>query len=289
MDPSHGASRATAGWLGFNGTFSRREFLLWLACILFASQLLFIPAGDPGTEATTFADALLSKSVFYYLGWYVVCVRLLASKADQPASVYELALGLFLAAVNVLPGTASTWLAATGVALFLLFSSRSDDQVRAAAVVLLALSVNGYWGPKIFDLFAYYLLRADAALVGAVLHLTQPGMGWHDTIIGHLGGHTVLIFGPCSSFHNISLGLLCWVSILKLTRTSWVRKDFAVAFAIVLTVILLNAVRLYLIALSSEQYEYWHRGPGEQIVAWATTMAVLAISLWGVARTGESR
>lgn len=289
MDPSHGAARSTAGLLAFAGTFSRREFLLWLACIVFANQLLFVPTGDPGTQLPSFANLLLSKSVFYYLGWYVVCIRLLESKADQPASIYDVALGLFLAAVNLLPGTASTWLAATGVALFLFFNSRSDDHVRAAAVVLFAMCVNGYWGPKIFDVFAYYLLRADAALVGSVLHLTQPGMGWHDTIIGQVGGHSVLIFGPCSSFHNISLGLLCWVSIVKLTRTSWVRTDFIAAFAIVCTVILFNAVRLYLMALSSEHYEYWHRGPGEQIVAWATTLAVLAISLWGVARTDRAR
>lgn len=288
LDPGGRAPNSAAVGLDLTHTFGRREFLLWLACILFVSQILVSPVGPSGGQTSGFIHALLSRSIFYYLGWYVVVTLLLASDRDQPASRFEVATALSLAALNLLPGLNSSWLSTTAVALFVYFSRRSDDKVKAAAIVLLALCFNGYWGPRVFDLFAYYLLRADAALVGAALYLTQPGMGWEGTIIGRPGVHSVLIFSPCSSFHNISLGLLCWASVTKMYRTSWVRGDFAVALSVCAIVILLNAVRLYLMALSSEYYAYWHQGPGEQVAAWGTTMAVLLISLWGAARSGKS-
>lgn len=269
------------------GAFSRREFLLWLACIFFASQVLVAPIGLAGEDPLDFPQALLSRSVFFYLGWYVIVALLLASNPDQPVTRFEIPTALSLVALNFLPVQSSNWLSTTAFGLYLFFTSRDDNKLKAAATVLLALSVNGYWGPKFFNVFGYWILRADAALVGTALVATQPGIGWHETVIGWPGGHSVLIFSPCSSFHNISLGLLCWVSVTKLFRTSWARGDFAVALAVCATVVLLNAIRLYLMALSSEHYAYWHGGTGEQLFAWASTMSVLLISLWGAVRLGR--
>jgi hypothetical protein len=202
----------------------------------------------------------------------------------------EVALVLSAASLNFLPAqSAPAWFSTTAVGLFLLLRSEGDQNFKAAGAVLLALAFNGYWGPKLFDIFSYYLLRADAALVGAALHLTQPGMGWQETVIGRPGVHTVLIFDPCSSFHNISLGLLCWISVTKLVRTSWVRGDLATALVVCASVILWNAGRLYLMALSNDHYVYWHEGTGQQLVGWGTTLTVLLISVWGAVRGEETR
>lgn len=267
----------------------RREFLVWLACILLANQVLSFPTHM--TSAGTLemlADSLVSKSVFYYFGWYVVFSLLRETNPEQPVGALDVALAVPALLINFLGApVAASWLSASAVALFLIVRSGSDKKLEAAAIVLVALVVNGYWGPKLFDIFAYYLLRADAALVGLALSLTQPGMSWQETIVGRPGEHSVLIFNPCSSFHNISLGLLCWVSLTKFVRTSWVRGDLAVALAVCGSVVLWNASRLYLMALSSEHYTYWHEGFGGQIVAWGTTMTVLLISLWGAFRPGN--
>jgi hypothetical protein len=271
-------------------TMKRREFLIWLVCILLANQIFSFPAASSGTLLETLATALISKSVFYYLGWFAVFNLLLATDREQPISGIDVAVALSATLLNFLPGpSAPSWFSVSAVALLLVVRSDGDSKLKAAAAVLLALALNGYWGPRFFDIFAYYLLRADAALVGAALSLTQPGMSWHETIIGRPGEHSVLIFNPCSSFHNISLGLLCWVSLTKLVRTSWVRGDLAVALAVCAAVIVWNATRLYLMALSNDHYTYWHQGTGEQLVAWGTTMTVLLISLWGAVHIGRRR
>lgn len=271
---------------------SQRELWLWLAVILFANQLL-VPPLDPTVVApaegtlAAILQALTARSVFYYLGWYVVFSLLSASNAERPATRLDLAVALPIALANVIPGLGSNWPATTAAALFLLARGQNDAKLKGAAIVLLALCLNGYWGAKLFDVFAYYIVRADAALVGMVLAATQPGMEWNGAVIGRPAGHSLLVFGPCSSFHNISLGLLGWVSLVKLSRPNWMRGDWAIALSICAVVIALNASRLYLMALSAESYDYWHRGPGETIFAWLTTGSVLLISLWGALRRGE--
>jgi len=283
---SHSAVQARAAPLTAIGTLGRREVLLWLAFILFANQVLSLQAEIDET-LPAIAQALLSRNIIYYLGWYSVATLLFAGPADQPASRSDLAIALGVASLNLVPVLSSAWLATTAAGLLLLISRPRDNKIRAAAAVLLALAFNGYWGPKLFSVFGYYILRADAVLVGSVLAATQPGMGWHDTVVGTAGGHSVLIFNPCSSFHNISLGLLCWIAVTKLVRTSWVRGDAAVAAAVCAAMILFNATRLYLMALSPAHYAYWHGGTGEDIIAWASTLTVLSISLWGAVRVGK--
>jgi hypothetical protein len=109
----------------------------------------------------------------------------------------------------------------------------------------------------------------------------QSGFTWNNTII-HSGAHSIVVLSGCSSFHNISLGLLAWIALTKLARPVWVKADAAVALAVCAAVLLLNLLRIYLLALSAESYAYWHTGPGEQIFVWVTSATVVAIALAGV-------
>jgi hypothetical protein len=281
------SSRAQAATSGL--PIERRELFAWLACILLVNDILFLSASAPGAPIEALVHALGSKNVFHYLAWYAVFSLLLAADRGRPATTLDVALVLFAASLNALPAHLGVWLSMTLSGLYLITMFRSDAKLAAAATVLLALAINGYWAPRIFAFFAYYLLRADAALVGTALSLTQPGMSWEGTIIGNLQGHSVFIYSPCSSFHNISLGLLCWVSLTKLVRTFWVPADLVVALLICVVVITLNATRLYLMAQSPEHYIYWHVGMGEQLVAWMTTAIVLVLSLWGAVHLGAER
>jgi exosortase/archaeosortase family protein len=260
----------------------RSELFLWFVCILLANQLFQLA----DYSASGFVQALSNRSAFYFLGWYVVLRQLHDSAHDPPATRRDVAFIVVAAALNLVSSNALSWLSCTIIAAYLLATSRPDSKHNAAGAVLLALSLNGLWGWQFFEFFAIYLLRADAALVGALLSMTQPGMTWADTVIGSAAGHSVFIYSPCSSFHNISLGLLCWVSVTKLFRTAWVRSDVLVALAVVATVVGLNGTRLYLMALSPGYFAYWHDGLGATLFALATTLAVLLISLWGAMRGG---
>lgn len=258
---------------------------LWLALLLLANQLF---QGFTSVPRSGFLDGFVAllgeRSAFYYLAWVAVFRLLLDSASDTRASPLDCLVACLVAALNFLSANSVAWLSATATGLFLLVTSPGDRKLQAAATVLLALCLNGLWGPLLFDAFAPQFLQVDAALVGSVLTLTQPGMMWDQTILGTPGGHRIFVYTACSSFHNISLGLLCWVSVLKLARTTFVRSDALFALAVAGTVILLNASRLYLMALSEPHFVYWHDGFGQHLFAWAMTFSVLLISLWGALR-----
>jgi hypothetical protein len=132
----------------------------------------------------------------------------------------------------------------------------------------------------LFSLFAFDLLRADAAIVGAFLDLTQSGYAWHDNVIA-TQGHSIEIYSGCSSFHNVSLAMLCWVTLTKLTRPIWIATDFIFGAAACAVMIAVNVARLYVAALSYGSYEYWHNGDGAHIFQVGVSVIILLICLWG--------
>jgi hypothetical protein len=276
---------------GVTHAVARRELVIWVVAVLFASRLFRIETEPLNGLLDGLATLLAQNSVFHYIGWYAVFSLLRESTLADRARPWEVACALGLCVVNVLQAKSTVWVSATAVSLYLWVMHPGNARIRAAAAVLLALAVNGLWAPLIFRTFSYPILVADAVMVGGALSLLQEGTTWLGTnIVGTRSGHRVLIYGPCSSFHNISLGFLCWVSLTMLARPRWVRDDLSVASMVAMTIILLNTARLCLIALSPDaaSYNYWHGGPGEEFLAWAMTGCVLAISLWGALRVGRA-
>ena len=196
-------------------SMGRAELFIWLACVLVAKQLFppWVNSASPFIDALV--AALTNRSAFYYLAWYAVFRLLYESDRTAPSTGVDVVFALVVAALNFLSPTSISSISATAIGVFLLATSQEDRKFQAAAAVLFALAFNGLWGPLVFDFFAFQLLQADATLVGGLLSLTQSGMSWSQTIVGTLGGHSVFIYNPCSSFHNISLGLLCWVTVTE--------------------------------------------------------------------------
>lgn len=281
---------STTSPAALGGAISRRELFLWLAALLLANQILRVQGENPQQYLTDIGWVLAGKSVFYFLAWYAVFTLLASSNTSRAVERGEFVFALAIFLFNFLPAYSVVWLSATAVAVYLWLRSENDKALAAAAAVLLAIVLNGFWGPHVFDLVAPYLLRADAALVSLVLSVVGDGEVYREeSVVGIAGRRGIIVYAPCSSFHNISLGLLCWVAVTKLVRVNWVRGDAAIAALIVATVIILNVGRLTIIASRPEDYEYWHVGSGAEMFVWLTTAAVLAISLWGALRTQQPR
>ena len=266
----------------------RKELLLWLACVLLVNQVVWEAAQTTLPPMEAFLDLLGSKSVFFYVGWYAVLRLLYESPAGLTASRLDLGVGFAVCLINFLPGRSTAGVAATILAAYLFATSAGDNKIRGAAAVLLGLSLNSAWGPKLLELFAYHLVRIDAALVGSALRITWPDAMWSENVVGIQEGHSIIVYSSCSSLQNISLGLLCWVSVKSLVRPHWLRSDVWIALSVCVVVTLLNISRLYLTALSPEHYTYWHGGFGEQIFLWVMTLVVMLISFWGAFRVGRA-
>ena len=260
--------------------FSRRELFIWLASILCASAF-----AQSMTHGGTTALSLESIGAFQILGWFAVLRLLYLQTSSAPASRRDFWVAGVVGAIDLLPSGKATWIAATLAALYIYAGNEKGSNGRAGAAVLGALSVQSLWGPTLFSLFTVYLLRADAALVGVALKLTRGGFDWHENVIS-TQGFTVGIYNDCSSFHNISLAALCWISLTKLHRPTFIRSDFKFGAAACLAMIALNAARLYAISLGRESFAYWHDGAGAQIFAVTASFVIAAICAWGASIDG---
>ena len=260
--------------------FSRRELFIWLASILCASAF-----AQSMTHGGTTALSLESIGAFQILGWFAVLRLLYLQTSSAPASSRDFWVTGVIGAITLLPSGKATWIAATLAALYIYAGNEKGSNGRAGASVLAALSVQSLWGPTLFSLFTVYILRADAALVGVALKLTRGGFDWRENIISSQD-FSVGIYNGCSSFHNISLAALCWISLTKLHRPTFIKSDFKFGAAACLAMIALNAARLYAISLGRESFLFWHDGAGAQIFAVTASFVIAAICAWGASIDG---
>src|SRR6266436_5856668 len=139
--------------------------------------------------------------------------------ADKTGGIHlaDLAVAMVLLLIIALPIGAMSWLAVTVLSLHVLRFTQATESQRRGAVILLAATVPMLWSRLVFDLFANFILGVDAALVGWMLGTHRSG-----TIVefaDHSG--TLAIFPSCSSLANVSLALLCWVTISAYVRHEW--------------------------------------------------------------------
>ncbi len=227
-------------------------------------------------------------SIFQYMAWYVIFRFLWTSNRVQAARWQDLASVTALLLLLFVPTGRMIWLSATGLAGYLCLFNDGDRRLRSAGIVLAALSVQELWGHLFFNLIALHLLRVETAAVGFMLEMSRAGTSWKGNIITGPAGDGLAIFAPCSSFHNLSLALLCWVTVTRMRCQDWSRRTFVVGAVIGITMISFNFARLYLMALDADSYDLWHQGVGAEIFAVGTSLTVLLICLISIKKTSHA-
>jgi len=226
-------------------------------------------------------DTLVNVGIFQYMAWFVIFWLFGASDPRVAALPRDFVVTAVLCLAVFARTNSMVWVAATGIAIYLWFFSDGDRKLRAAAVVLAALAVQQLWGHLFFDLVAVHLLRAEAAVTGMLLEVLRPGTVWLDNMVIGPEGYSVVILGGCSSFHNLSLAMLCWLTVSRWRHQDWRPRDFAIGAAIGGTMILFNIARICLMAWNIDLYHYWHDGTGAEIYAIGSSLTVLLMSLYG--------
>ena len=94
----------------------------------------------------------------------------------------------------------------------------------------------------------------------------------------------MVVLPACSSLANMSLALLCWVTI-----TQWVRHQFRATDVIwgglaCLSVITVNVTRISLMGLSHSHYEYIHSTWGDLVTNTIMLALMVAVTVLGARR-----
>jgi exosortase/archaeosortase family protein len=207
-------------------------------------------------------------------------ISLVSSKSPEVAEPRDLAVALVFLILVILPLFPLSWVGVTILSAYILvFANNNRERVRGA-LILLAMTAPMLWSRLLFQIFAKPILDIDASLVSLLLGTQRTG-----NMVGFLDGSGYMIVLPaCSSLANMSLALLCWVTITQWVGHRWTAKDVIWAALACASVISVNVTRISLMGLSHRHYEVIHSSWGDMI-----TNSIMLALMVGVTVLGARR
>jgi hypothetical protein len=218
--------------------------------------------------------------VFQLLG-LLAAIYCLAKARPIPATAFQIT---SLTAAVLLTLFNFHGIAVIIAAMCLQRGNRGDLQMKAAGTIVAAIAVQAVVAPLVFAKISPFLLPLDAAAAGFLLSTILPGASWSGTVINSINGHSVVVLAGCSSFHNLSLATLCWVTITMAHRPYWTRHDLWIGVWAGFIQIAFNVARLLLISISEPMFHFWHDGVGRHYFAAAATFSATLFVAMGVLR-----
>ncbi len=180
-----------------------------------------------------------------------------------------------LAAFVPIPALSSIML--TGFAGWGWCSSAPRSALRRASAIVLSITAFLLWGRITLAWGAGPLLQLDARFVSLISGMRSAG-----NVVNFADGSHFMIAPGCSSLHGISLALILWTTVVQyfgigLSARSW----WTLAIAI-MAMILINGIRLSMIALHPHDFDYWHSGSGAALFGWVALAVAMAVVYTGL-------
>lgn len=268
----------TAGVAAVSARLSIRELLLWLffaAVALTAMRILFVG------NAALFWFNINRLNVFVVGAFCVAGWRLLQYDINSPATRKDVTISALLLFMLTLAGLLPKTLG-FGIYLFLLaiWLSSMDDptrNLRASAIVMVALATNFLFAPVLFRCFMPLFVWADAFLVGHALQVLAPDVQWNASTFVRPDGTRkfgITLVGACSSFNNVSAAVLVHMAWAMVLRKHLTRLDGLAVLATISFATALNVARIVLTAQGRDSFAFWH-GDGTSAATGAMVFVVV--------------
>jgi hypothetical protein len=204
---------------------------------------------------------------------------------ERSVTPADLVIGAIALALIALPIGALSWIAVSGLALYILLFAERDLPMQRGALILLATTVPMFWSRLFFQLFANFILAIDASLVGRLLGVERTGnMVRFVNDTGYL-----VILPPCSSLANMSLAFLCWITVSELAGHRRAPSDLMWCLLACGSVLVVNVGRLSLMGISLRHYEAIHSQLGDAVTDALILILTLGWSFLGARRELFSR
>jgi hypothetical protein len=182
----------------------------------------------------------------------------LALPAAGPVSIASLGL---LAVGALVPSSLAAWVALSAVSIIgILF----DSQRRLAHQLPLALAVTQMWKAVGFKVLATPVVGAEAAILGWLLNLIGFNVVVVDNVIRITADHSLILLAGCSALSDLGVILLGWTAVFMLFRPGVQVPCWRLAVVGGATVVL-NLLRLILMAIDQQWYDLVHNGVGASI------------------------
>jgi len=263
---------------GLLGSMSRGELLAGL-CILGCANGLAdkVVKSIDTVGLTEAAVGTFGISAIVWLACLAGIALVIRDRRDAVRPL-DLAVGAGFLVLVILPISTLSWLAMTGLGLYMLLLAEGHSARRRGAVILLAMTVPMLWSRVLFQLFANLILELDASMVGLLLRADRVG-----NVVRLVDGSGYFVILPaCSSLANMSLAFLCWVTVSQWVGHQWSLRDAAWGCLACGSVVTVNVVRLCLMGLSQENFDMLHSQLGDTATNVIALGLAVGFSLAGV-------
>jgi hypothetical protein len=179
----------------------------------------------------------------------------------------------------LLPIDKLSWVAVAVFCIYVFISTNSVS-TRRGATILFATTMPMLWSRLVFKFFANSILNCDAALVSWLLGTRRAG----NIVEFADNSGQLVILPPCSSLANVSLAILCWVTVSQLTGHKRSSYDVLWCLCACASVIAVNVTRMEMMGLSERNYDIIHSNYGDLFTNVIICALMIGICLLGVRR-----
>jgi hypothetical protein len=277
--PTARQGKSAIGFVRIASKLRRGEYfggLFLLACVSgFASKIV------ESVNRLGWSDSLFNTFTISVIVWMSCIAGVSLSLRDRTVGVrsLELALGVGFVFLVILPIGQLSWIAVTGLSLYILVSTNVPSS-RRGAIILLAITVPMLWSRMLFQVFASSILRADALFVAWLLGTDRNG---NVVEFADSSGHLVILTS-CSSLTNVSLAFLCWITLSRLMSYRKSIYDALWCLLACTSVVAVNVTRLAILALSQQHYTMFHTQWANLVTNLIVLGLIVGISALGVRR-----
>jgi hypothetical protein len=253
-----------------------------LACVNGLGSRVIKSINDLGWESAVIHT--FGISAFIWVACFLGVTLVLRDRTDIIRS-FDLAVAAAVIVLAFVPIGGASWLALTGLCLYMLLLPNGPPPRRRGAGILLATTAPMLWTGLLLHFLAKPILEIDAAIVGWLLGTDRLG---NMVRFADNSGYLV-IFQPCSSVAGLSLAMLCWVTMSQAAQHRPSVHDLIWAGLACASVIVVNVSRISIMGLSERYYQVAHGPLGSTIANAITVILIVGVSLLGVRREVFSR
>lgn len=196
----------------------------------------------------------------------------------------DVAILMLSALMWFVPEQHGIYLATTLAGIWFCLARRSDRQLVSLGQIWLALSIYELWGKLLFKLCYQMIEIVELSLIYRIGRFFYDGLRVDGPSLHVRGDWSVVLLEGCSSFHNLSLTVLVWLSILKIANRLCDVAAFRALGVSAGLVIAINIARILAMLPSREAFLFWHDGAGSSLVALASVAAAIVPILLHVER-----
>ena len=266
---------------GVRRSVSRDQFFTGLFILALVNGLAARASqGLSHFDLSALGAAALGVSAVVWFACFAALSLVLRKTGDEAVKTVDGFLGFAVLFLVAVPIKELSWFALAALALYVIWTSQAGSTMRRGALIFLAITVPMCWGPLSLHAFAQPFLWTDALFVSNLIGTEQTG----NLVKFADGSGYFQIFPACSSYHNMSLAFLAWISASQFVERKWSPMDLVWCLLAALSVFAVNVTRIGLIGLYRDHFETIHGPFGSTVADCLSLSLILAICLLGVRR-----